>query len=53
MGTSFLVMTMIMGTVYMGLNEKLQDSSKTGWFVVVGIVVVLLLLTGVFFAGGE
>ena len=43
---TFLVLLLILGSVYVGTNEMIAQESKTGFFVVLGIVgVIAILLT--------
>lgn len=49
----FLIMILVLISVYVVLNEKVSDSSKTGWFVVLAIVVLLYIVFGVLLGGGK
>ena len=42
-----LIPILILLTVYVGMNEKIEDSTKTGYFVVLGIFAALYLIFGI------
>ena len=45
----FLVVLGIMISVYVAKNEKVSEDSRNGWFVVVGIFLVLWIVLSVLF----
>lgn len=47
----FLLMLLLMISVYVVLNEKIQDSNRTGWFVVLAILTILYIIFGVLLGG--
>jgi len=44
MGEVALVLLLMMISVYVGLNEKIENNFKTGYFVVVLFIVIVMVL---------
>lgn len=42
-----VIVLLIMMSMYMGLHEKIDDNYKVGWFVFVGVVVLLYVVFGI------
>lgn len=44
---AIVVVLLIMMSMYMGLHEKIADNYKVGWFVFVGVIVLLYVVFGI------
>ena len=44
---AIVVVLLIMMSMYMGLHEKIADNYKVGWFVFVGVIVLLYIVFGI------
>ena len=40
-----------MSSVYIAINEKIEEKNKTGWFVVLAIILILYILFGILLGG--
>ena len=45
MGVSLLVVVLTLLSVFVGMNPKMEDAHKTGCFVFVGVVVILMFVS--------
>lgn len=43
----FILLLMILVSVYVASNEKLQNESRTGWFAVSGLFLVAYIVFGI------